>query len=60
MIDATPRIRARHMPYPVRDADIWVSVEVVVEVVAVSVGPRDVITVGVGANPARQCRPLVD
>jgi len=48
------------MPYPVRDADIWVSVEVVVEVVAVSVGPRDVITVGVGANPARQCRPLVD
>ena len=43
------------MPYLVIDVDIWVSVKVVVHIVAVSVRPRDVITVRVGANSADDC-----
>ena len=57
-------MQRRNCPMPrtvfhlIRDANIWVDVKVVFQIVAVSVGPCDVVAVGVGANAARKCHSL--
>lgn len=49
-----------NMLYLVRDAYIRIIVKVMVHVVASSEGPRDVDTVGIGANTARELSAVTD